>query len=61
MEGAKDIKKASMIIFSQVLGGLVIFQYVQLIWSIEFAETHIGRAYEDCTADLTVKLDSFLT
>jgi len=54
LEGSKTISKAVILTIAQVLGGLVIFYYIQLIWSIELAETHIGRAYEDCTADLAV-------
>lgn len=56
LEGTKSITNAIMIIFSQVLGGLVIYQYVRVIWTIELAETHRGRAYEDCVADLTVPM-----
>lgn len=58
LEGVQSLPTALMLIISQVLGGLVIFHYVHIIWSIEFAETHIGRADEDCTADLAVPMEA---
>lgn len=54
LEGSKAIYQALMLIVSQVLGGIVIFRYIEIIWSVEFAETHIGRIDEDCVADLAV-------
>ena len=34
------------------------FRYIQILWSLEIAETHVGRshssAYGKCSADLTV-------
>ena len=34
-------------------------RYVQIMWSLEIAETHVGRshssAYGQCSADLTVR------
>lgn len=38
------------------MGGLAIFRYTQLLWSLELVETHKGRAYEDCVADLQVPM-----
>ena len=39
-------------------------RYVQLLWSLEIAETHVGRshssAYGKCSADLTVSYLQFL-
>lgn len=32
------------------------YSYVQVLWELELAETHRGRAYEDCTADLQVDM-----
>ena len=35
------------------------FRYIQLLWTIEFAETHVGRshshAFDICSADLQVR------
>ena len=30
---------------AQVVGGLAVFKYVQLLWTMEFAETHVGRSH----------------
>jgi len=43
---------------AQVVGGLAVFKYVQLLWTMEFAETHVGRshshAFENCSGDLQI-------
>merc|ERR1712218_733185 len=43
---------------AQVIGGVAVFRLIQILWSIEIAETHVGRShsavYNVCTADLTV-------
>jgi hypothetical protein len=31
------------------------YRYVQLLWSLEIAETHHNRAFGDCFTDLQVK------
>jgi len=40
------------------IGGIAVFKYIQILWSLEVAETHIGRshghAFEKCSADLQV-------
>ncbi|XP_018333630.1 aquaporin-11-like isoform X2 [Agrilus planipennis] len=54
--GSKGIIEAFMMIAAQVLGGVVIFSYVQMLWIMELAETHKGRAFEECVADLNVPM-----
>lgn len=54
LEGTKNFSTVGLIILSQVLGGLVTFRYVQLFWATELVETHRGKAFEDCAADLQV-------
>ncbi|XP_060521837.1 aquaporin-11 [Cylas formicarius] len=54
VEGAKSAKTALMTVGAQLVAALVTFRYVQLLWSFEMAETHLGKAYEQCTADLQV-------
>lgn len=54
VQGNQIVYKVLLTIFSQVLGGLVIFRYVQYLWALELTETHRGKAFEDCTADLNV-------
>merc|ERR1712150_138221 len=43
---------------AEVIGGVAVFKYVQILWTLEFAETHIGRAhghaFDKCTADLQI-------
>ncbi|CAH2011025.1 unnamed protein product [Acanthoscelides obtectus] len=55
-EGSKNVKTALLIVISQVLAALVTFRYVQVLWALELTETHQGKAYEDCTADLQVDM-----
>lgn len=54
LQGTQYLTTAVLLIISQVLGGIVIFRYVQLFWALELVETHKGRAFEECTADLQV-------
>lgn len=54
VEGGMDIQHALMLILSQVLGGAVIFKYIGFVWSLELAETHVGRSNGSCTTDLQV-------
>lgn len=53
--GEVSFKEASLKIWAQLMGGCCIFRYVQLYWWFELAETHEGRAFEDCKADLQVR------
>merc|ERR1712088_112899 len=43
---------------AQTLGGIAVFRVIQVLWSLEIAETHVGRShsavYNVCSADLTV-------
>ncbi|CAH0564827.1 unnamed protein product [Brassicogethes aeneus] len=54
VEGSKNLSTVGLIVLSQILGGLVTFRYVQLFWAMELVETHRGKAFEDCAADLHV-------
>ncbi|XP_035788197.1 aquaporin-11 [Anopheles aquasalis] len=56
VEGEVSLKEAALKIWAQLMGGCAIFRYVQLYWWLELAETHQGRAFEDCKADLQVNL-----
>jgi len=42
------------------IGGIAVFKYIQILWSLEVAETHIGRshghAFDKCSADLQVSV-----
>ncbi|CAH2092648.1 unnamed protein product [Euphydryas editha] len=54
IEGRGDIRKALLKIWAELTGGLLVFRYVQMYWTLEISETHKNKAYEDCTADLQV-------
>ncbi|XP_028136839.2 aquaporin-11 [Diabrotica virgifera virgifera] len=54
IEGNQDIKTAFWLIGAQLAGALLTFRYVQVLWSLELVETHLDKAYEDCTTDLQV-------
>lgn len=56
MEGTRDTKEAMMVIAVQVIGAFLTFNYVESLWALEITETHIGKAYEDCVADLQVDM-----
>ncbi|CAH0720495.1 unnamed protein product, partial [Brenthis ino] len=54
IEGKGDVRKALLITWAELTGGLLVFKYVQMYWVLEIAETHKNKAFEDCTADLQV-------
>jgi len=43
---------------AEIVGGVAVFKLIQVLWSLEIAETHQGRShsaiYNVCLADLTV-------
>lgn len=55
-EGVHNLAYALLLIVAQVLGGLAVFRYIRFLWSLELVETHKGKAYEDCVADLQVPM-----
>lgn len=56
LEGCQDTGNAALLIFAQLLGGIVTFRYVQILWAMELVETHRGKAFEECVADLQVHM-----
>ncbi|XP_012286585.1 aquaporin-11 [Orussus abietinus] len=54
VEGKKTPKVAFLLIWAELVGGLVIFRYIQLLWALEIVPTHRNRAFSDCTTDLQV-------
>lgn len=54
--GEVNFREAALKIWAQLMGGCCVYRYVQLYWWFEFAETHEGRAFEECAADLKVNL-----
>lgn len=56
IEGKKSIRDAFLLIWAQLVGGLAIFRYIQILWALEIVQTHKNRAFDDCTTDLQVNL-----
>ncbi|XP_031839545.2 aquaporin [Nomia melanderi] len=54
IEGKKSLRDAFLLIWAELVGGLAIFRYVQLLWALEIVSTHKNRAFSDCTTDLQV-------
>jgi len=58
IEGSMQPLEVAVRTLAEVFGGIAIFKYIQLLWTIEFAETHVGRshshAFDICSADLQV-------
>ncbi|XP_057321928.1 aquaporin-11 [Microplitis mediator] len=54
VEGKKSLRDAFLLIWAELVGGLAIFRYVQLLWALEIVSTHKNRAFDDCSTDLQV-------
>jgi len=58
LEGKMTRQETLVRTVAQVVGGVAVFRLIQILWGIEIAETHVGRAhsavYNVCSADLTV-------
>lgn len=57
VEGKKSLRDAFLLIWAELVGGLAIFRYVQLLWALEIVSTHKNRAFDDCSTDLQVHCD----
>lgn len=55
-EGQKSVRNAFLLIWAELVGGLAVFRYIQLLWALEIVPTHKNRAFEDCTTDLQVTI-----
>lgn len=54
VNGTKSVRDAFLLIWAELVGGLAVFRYVQLLWALEIVSTHKHKAFEDCTTDLQV-------
>merc|ERR1712123_260127 len=54
IEGNMSRQVTIVRIIAQVVGGVAVFRLIQVLWAIEIAETHVGRAhssvYNVCSA-----------
>jgi aquaporin related protein len=57
-EGTMSRKETIVRTIAQTVGGVAVFKFIQVLWALEIAETHVGRShsaiYNVCSADLTV-------
>ncbi|XP_053961881.1 aquaporin-11 [Anastrepha obliqua] len=54
VEGKTSLKEVALRTWAELMGGCCVYRIVQVFWWFEFAETHKGRAFEECNADLQV-------
>lgn len=54
MEGRTSPRDVALKTWAQLMGGCCVWRFVQFFWWLELAQTHKGRAFEDCSADLQV-------
>lgn len=54
VEGKTSPRVVALKTWAQLMGGCCVFRVVQLLWWLELADTHEGRAFAPCTADLQV-------
>ncbi|KAG8235632.1 hypothetical protein J437_LFUL015665 [Ladona fulva] len=56
VSGNTDLFSVILKGLAELIGGVSIFKLIQYLWALEWAETHKGRAYEECSADLQVSM-----
>ncbi|XP_049949421.1 aquaporin-11 [Schistocerca serialis cubense] len=56
LRGCSDVLTALLMTGAELAGGVFVFRYVQYLWDLELAETHLGKAWEECSADLQVPM-----
>ncbi|XP_055692418.1 aquaporin-11 isoform X2 [Lutzomyia longipalpis] len=54
VEGKTSPRNVALKTWAQLMGGCCVFRFVQVLWWLELASTHEGRAFAECTADLQV-------
>lgn len=54
VEGRTSFKEMALRSWAELMGGCCVYRVVQVFWWLELAETHRGRAFEACNADLQV-------
>lgn len=56
VKGNLGLLDTLLLTVAQLLGGAVVFKYVQFMWNFEVIEEHVDRAYRACTTDIQVIL-----
>ena len=54
VDGKTTLADVALCTWAELMGGFCIHRIVQICWWFEYAETHIGRAFVTCNADLNV-------
>lgn len=54
LKGNLSLLATLLLTMAQLLGGVIVFQYVQFMWNLEIIEEHVDRAYRECTTDIQV-------
>lgn len=54
VEGRTTPRDVALKTWAQLMGGCCVWRFVQFFWWLELAQTHKGKAFEDCSADLQV-------
>ena len=58
IEGRTTPRDVALKTWAQLMGGCCVWRFVQFFWWLELAQTHNGKAFEDCSADLQVNFSS---
>lgn len=58
VEGRTTPRDVALKTWAQLMGGCCVWRFVQFFWWLELAQTHKGKAFEDCSADLQVNTES---
>merc|ERR1711981_1492399 len=60
INGAMPLLETAVRTVAATIGGVAVFQYIHILWNLEVAETHVGRAhsaaFDKCSADLQIPL-----
>lgn len=59
-EGKTSFRVMALKIWAQLMGGCCVWRFIQFFWWLEISQTHKGKAFEDCSADLQVNSTSSL-
>lgn len=54
VEGKISFRVMALKIWAQLMGGCCVWRFIQFFWWLEISQTHQGKAFEDCSADLQV-------
>lgn len=56
VEGKTSFRVMALKTWAQLMGGCCVWRFIQFFWWLEISQTHQGKAFEDCSADLQVNI-----